>query len=49
MIREQDHICDPASKRDMFRTIGITEEFYDEMVERHANEDLVVKDINGSW
>jgi diphthamide synthase (EF-2-diphthine--ammonia ligase) len=49
LIKEQDYICDPASKRDMCRVIGITEEFFDEMVDKHANKDLVVKDINGSW
>ena len=48
-IRDKDYICDPASKRDMCRTIAITEEFFDEMVDKHANRDLVVKDINGVW
>jgi len=49
LIKEKDYICDPASKRDLCRTIGITEEYFDEMVDKHANRNLVVKDINGVW
>lgn len=49
LIKEQDYICDPASKRDFCRTVGITENYFDEMVDKHANRDIVVKDINGKW
>ncbi len=42
-------MIDPAAKRDLCRTIGITEEFFDECVDKHANRDLLVKDINGNW
>lgn len=49
LISEQDYICDAASKRDFCRTIGITEEHFDATVDKHANHDLVVKDINGRW
>ena len=49
LIKEQDYICDPSSKRDLCKTIGITEEFFDELVDKHANKDLVVKDVNGNW
>jgi len=49
LIRENDYKCDPTSKRDFCRTIGINEQFFDEMVDKHANHDLVVKDINGIW
>lgn len=49
LIKEQDHICDPTSKRDFCRSVGISEEFFDEMVDKHANRELVVKDINGVW
>lgn len=49
LIKQQDYICDPSSKRDFCRTVGITEEYFDQMVDKHANEDLVVKDINGAW
>ena len=49
LIRDQDYICDPTSKRDFCRAIGISEAYFDEMVDKHANKDLVVKDINGVW
>ena len=49
LIKDKDYICDPSSKRDMCRVIGITEEYFDEMVDKHANKDLVVKDQNGVW
>ena len=49
LIKDMDYICDPASKRDFCRTIGITEEYFDKMVDKHANKNLVVKDINGRW
>lgn len=49
LIKEQDYICDSASKRDFCRTIGISEGFFDEMVDKHANRELVVKDCNGYW
>jgi len=49
LIKEKDYICDPSSKRDFCRTISITEEFFDKMVDKHANTNIVVKDINGNW
>ncbi|MCU7694599.1 hypothetical protein ACFSPU_08050 [Haoranjiania flava] len=49
LIMEQDYICDPSSKRDFCRAAGITEQYFDEMVDKHANPDLVEKDINGVW
>ena len=49
LIKEQDYICDPASKYDFCNTIGITEDFFDKLVDKHANRELVVKDINGNW
>lgn len=49
LIKEQDFLCDSASKRDFCRAVNITEDFFDEIVERHANKELVVKDINGYW
>ena len=48
-IRDRDYICDPSAKRDFCRAVGITEKHFDEIVDRHANKDLVVKDINGYW
>ncbi len=49
LIKENDFKLDQAAKRDFCRTIGITEEHFDEVVEKHANKDLVYKDINGNW
>jgi diphthamide synthase (EF-2-diphthine--ammonia ligase) len=49
LIKEMDYICDPASKRDFCHTVDITETYFDQMVDKHANKDLVVKDINGRW
>ena len=49
LIKEQDYLCDPSAKRDFCRTIGITESHFDKMVDKHANKNLVKKDINGIW
>ena len=43
-LRDVDGICSAC-----INTIGITEAFFDDMVDKHANRDLVVKDINGVW
>lgn len=49
LIKEKDWVLDPAAKRDFCHTIGITEKHFDEVVDKHANTDLVVKDVNGNW
>lgn len=49
LIKDQDYICDPASKRDFCRAIGITEVDFDRTVDQHANRNIVIKDINGRW
>ncbi len=49
LIRDRDYICDPAARRDFCRAIKITEKHFDEVVDKHANKDLVVKDANGIW
>lgn len=49
LIKEKDYIIDPQAKRDFCRAVQITEEFFDECVDKHANKDLLVKDINGNW
>lgn len=49
LISESDWIIDPCAKRDFCRTIEITEEFFDYCIDKHANRDLLVKDINGNW
>jgi len=36
LIDEKDHICDPMAKTDFCQTIGITEEYFDEVVKKHT-------------
>ena len=49
LIKDMDWMCDPTSKRDFCRTVGITEEHFDEVIDRFANKDIMVKDVNGHW
>ncbi len=49
MIRDSDWICDPLAKKDFCRTIGITEKQFDETIDKFANRDILVKDVNGHW
>ena len=49
IIKNEDHICDPASKTDFCRAIDITEEYFDEIVAKHVNTDLVKQDKDGNW
>lgn len=48
-IKDKDWIVDPQSKRDFCQAIEISEEFFDYCVDKHANRELLYKDINGSW
>jgi diphthamide synthase (EF-2-diphthine--ammonia ligase) len=48
LIENQDHICDPMAKEDFCKTIGITEQRFDEIVDEHANRELVEK-VDGVW
>jgi len=48
-IRERDFILDKMAKKDMCRVLGITEEYFDEVVDKHANKNVVVKDYDGVW
>lgn len=48
-IEERDWQCDPMAKRDFCKTIGITDKFFDIIVDKHANKNIVKKDINGQW
>ena len=49
LIKERDYICDPAAKRDFCRTLKISEDYFDQIVDKHANKELVEKDVNGVW
>jgi hypothetical protein len=49
LIRERDYICDPAAKRDFCKTLSITEDYFDAIVDRHANREILIKDENNVW
>lgn len=49
LAKERDYICDPAAKRDFCKTLGITEEYFDTIVDKHANKEILIKDANGIW
>ncbi len=48
-IRDRDYVCDPTARRDFCRALGITEQHFADVVDRHANPALVRKDVNGIW
>lgn len=48
-IKDTDWVCDPLAKRDFCRTIHITEQEFDETIDKFANKDILVKDANGHW
>lgn len=48
-IKDYDWQIDPTSKRDFCRKAGITEEHFDEIIDRFANKEIMVKDLNGHW
>lgn len=49
LIRERDFVCDPTAKRDFCKTLGITESHFDQTVDRHANQAILVKDSLNRW
>lgn len=49
LTNENDFICDPKAKRDFCRSLEITEEFFDSVVEKHVDSSVVAKDIDGHW
>lgn len=49
MIKDSDYICDPLAKKDFCRTIGITEQEFDVTIDKFANKELLIKDVNGKW
>lgn len=49
MIKDSDWICDPLAKKDFCRTITITEDEFDQTVDRFANREILEKDANGHW
>lgn len=49
LIKDYDWMIDPTSKRDFCRTINISEEYFDEVIDRFANKEIMIKDCNGHW
>ncbi len=48
-IKDWDWQCDPKAKKDFIRTLGITELEFDNTVDKFANTNLLIKDVNGNW
>jgi len=48
-IKDRDYQCDPAAKKDFCRTLGISEAHFDQVIDQHANLQLVAKDVNAIW
>jgi hypothetical protein len=48
MIDAYDYLCDPQAKDDFCKTIGISHTRFNEIVDKHANRDLVEKKF-GDW
>jgi len=49
LVKEKDYICDPAARRDFCNTLGITENYFNKIVDKHDNKDILYKDVNGNW
>jgi hypothetical protein len=49
LIKDNDWRCDPLAKKDFCRTIHITEQEFDDNIDKWANRELLVKDANGNW
>ena len=49
LTNNNDYICDPKAKRDFCASLSITEEYFDKVVEKHVNKEVVDKDIDGYW
>lgn len=49
LIRDKDWVCDPLAKKDFCRTIGITEQEFNETVDKFANKEILIKDSLGNW
>ena len=48
MIDAYDYMCDPEAKSDFCKTLGISHTRFNEIVDKHANRDLVEKKF-GDW
>ena len=48
-IRDNDYILDPKAQYDFCKTLGISKDYFDSTVDKHANLNLVKKDVNGIY
>jgi len=49
LVRDLDWVCDPLSREDFCETLNISEKEFWDVVDRHANTDVVKKDEAGNW
>ncbi len=48
-IKDNDWICDEGARKDFCETLNITEEEFNQTLDKFANKDILVKDANGNW
>ena len=48
LIRDNDYLLDPLAKDDFCRTLEISPAHFDEVVENHANYNLLYRDSNNA-
>lgn len=48
-IRDKDYILDPWAREDFCKTLGITETYFNTVVDAHVNHEILVKDVTGIW
>lgn len=49
LVKERDWVCDPASRRDFCKTLNISEQYFNEIVDKFANREILYKDANDNW
>ncbi len=48
-IKDNDWILDPLAKEDFCQTLDISADLFAKTVDKFANKDLLIKDVNGNW
>lgn len=48
LIRDRDYLLDPAAKDDFCTTLEISQHHFDDVVERHANYDILYRDCTNT-
>lgn len=49
LIENRDFILDPQAKADFCKILNISEDLFQETVDKFANKELLVKDLTGNW